>query len=94
MERETRKITSEKFTITLPKDWREILQLSPGDEIIPYYREDSPLVIIPSTRPLSEFEKVLVEMLVNGPTVQSAKDLIERLDTARTFLESSILAVA
>lgn len=94
MEREARKITSKKFTITLPKDWREVLQLEPGDEVVPYYLEDSPLVIIPSNRPLSEFEKVLVEMLVYGPTAQRARDLMERLESAKVFLESSILAVA
>jgi AbrB family looped-hinge helix DNA binding protein len=94
MEHESRKITSEKFTITLPKDWREVLQLSPGDEIVPFYREDSPLVIIPSNRPLSEFEHLLVEMLVDGPTVQRAQDLIGRLESAKTFLESAVLAVA
>ena len=94
MQRDTRKVTSDKFTITLPADWREVLNINPGDDIVPYYLEDSPLVIIPKTRPLSEFEEQLVELLVEGPTASRAKALIDRLEVAKTFLESTILAVS
>jgi len=92
MRRNTRKVTSDKFTITLPQDWREILFIQQGDEIVPYYSSGSPLVIVPKNRPLSEFEEELVDMLTEGPTPERAKMLIDRLEVAKRFLESTILA--
>jgi len=94
MERDPRKVTSDKYTMTLPKEWREILNIQPGDLLKPHFVDGSPLVLIPLNRPLSEFEGVLTELLIYGPTPEKARDLIDRLEKAKHFLESAAVAVA
>ena len=93
MERDPRKVTSDKYTMTLPKEWREILNIQPGDLLKPHFVDGSPLVLIPLNRPLSEFEGVLTELLIYGPTPEKARDLIDRLEKAKHFLESAAVAV-
>jgi len=67
-ERPFRKVTSTKFNVTLPQDWREANELSPGDNLRPYYESNSPLILVPEKRELTDWEKMLINLLVNGLT--------------------------
>uniref|UniRef100_A0A6M3M5U7 Putative antitoxin family protein n=2 Tax=viral metagenome TaxID=1070528 RepID=A0A6M3M5U7_9ZZZZ len=94
MERDPRKVTSDKYTMTLPKEWREILNIQPGDLLKPHFVDGSPLILIPMNRPLSDLESVLTELLIYGPTPEKTRNLIDRLERAKHFLESAAVAVA
>jgi hypothetical protein len=77
--KEDRKITSDKFTITIPKDWRDSHGLTPKMALSPFYQEGSPLVLIPSDMELDDLETQLVTLLVKYKSIKDsyrlAKDL-------------------
>lgn len=77
--KEPRKITSDKFTITLPKDWRDSLNLTPKDALIPFYQDGSPLVLVPQGMILDKLESRLVDLLVTYRGIKDIKKLSEQL---------------
>ena len=94
MKHDSRKITSDKFTVTLPKGWRDSHNLCQGDTVIPYYSEGTPLTLLPESYELSELETVLLELLVLGPSPDSGRKLIERLEKAKVYLEGALHATS
>lgn len=74
-----RKITGDKFTITLPKDWRDSHGLSPGQSLTPFYGEGTPLVFIPKELELSEAEVKIIEVLTKYRTSIEAKEFGDKI---------------
>jgi len=77
--KEPRKITSNKFVVTLPKDWRDSLGLTPQDELIPHYQDGSPLILTPSKMKLDPLESQLITLLVSYRSVKEARDVADTL---------------
>jgi len=92
IEHDGRKITSEKFTITIPKSWRDSFNLSPGDILTPYYTDGSPLIFLPSGTEPTQLQEVLMDLLIIGPTPEAGRKLIERLEKAKEYLEAAGVA--
>ena len=90
--KEDRKITSDKFTITLPKDWRDSLGLTPKKALTPYYREGSPLVLIPSGTELDALEVQLITLLVKYRRMKGSKQLAEDLGNVVNLLNEGLFA--
>ena len=76
-----RKITGDKFVITLPQTWRELYGLSPGQYITTLYREGEagPMVIIPKGIELGELQKGLVLALLDVPSTLQTQELSQQL---------------
>jgi len=77
--KDPRKITSDKFVVTLPKDWRDSLGLTPQDELIPHYMDGSPLILSPVNMVLDSLETQLITLLVNYRSVKEAKLVADSL---------------
>jgi len=77
-----RKITGDKFVITLPQAWRQAHGLSPGDYVTTLFREgeSGPMVVMPKAAKLDELRKGLIVALIDGPSVSEAKELSHRLN--------------
>ena len=86
---DSRKITGEKFTMTLPVGWRrekltkgddgEMRELRPGDYLDAHYEEGSALILIPKEGSTSEVEKTLIELLIKYPMVEKNNALANQL---------------
>jgi len=79
MEAKARKITSNKFIITLPKDWRDSLGLTPEDTVLPYFESGSVLVIVPSSMTLTPIEVQLIDLLTSLRSITHIKELLGEL---------------
>lgn len=82
MERVTkddRKITSDKFTITIPKDWRDSHGLTPKNALTPFYSNGSPLILIPREMELDSIEKDLIVLLISYRGIKNTRELVEQL---------------
>lgn len=77
--KEDRKITSDKFTITLPKDWRDLHGLTPKMALTPFYSDRSPLVLIPKGMSLDGLEVQLITLLINYRGIKDTQKLAEEL---------------
>lgn len=77
--KEDRKITSDKFTITIPKDWRDSHHLTPKMALTPFYREGSPLVLIPNDVVLDTLEVQLITLLVNYKNIKDSQKIAQDL---------------
>lgn len=77
--KEDRKITSDKFTITLPKDWRDVHGLTPKMALTPFYSDGSPLILIPKGMPLDDLEIKLITLIINYRGVKDTQKLAEDL---------------
>ena len=77
--KEDRKITSDKFTITIPKDWRDSHGLTPKMALSPFYQEGSPLVLIPNTMELDQLEVQLITLLVKYKSIKDSFRLAQEL---------------
>ena len=77
--KEDRKITSDKFTITLPKEWRDSHGLTPKDAVTPYYQEGSPLVLVPSGTEMDTLEVQLITLLVKYKSIKDSHRLAKEL---------------
>jgi len=77
--KEDRKITSDKFTITIPKDWRDSHGLTPKRSLSPFYQEGSPLVLIPSGMELDTLEVQLITLLVKYKSIKESHQLAKEL---------------
>jgi bifunctional DNA-binding transcriptional regulator/antitoxin component of YhaV-PrlF toxin-antitoxin module len=76
-----RKITGDKFVITLPQTWRELYGLKPGQYITTLYREGEagPMVIIPKDVELGELQRGLVLALLDVPSTLQTQELSQQL---------------
>ena len=70
-----RKITGAKFTITLPKPWRDSHDLQPGMFLTPFFESGSPLILIPKGVELSAVELKMIEFLTKYPTMKEAQEV-------------------
>lgn len=77
--KEDRKITSDKFTITLPKEWRDPHGLTPKMTLTPFYSDGSPLVLIPKEMTLDALEVKLITLLINYRGIKDIQKLAEEL---------------
>lgn len=77
-----RKITGDKFVITLPQAWRQAHDLSKGDYVTTMFREgeSGPLVMMPKDAELDELRRGLIVALIDGPSVSEARELSHRLN--------------
>lgn len=73
------KITGEKFTITIPKNWRDSHGLTRGDSLIPSYTEGSALILNPRNMDLSEVEVALINLLIEYPKMDKGRELALKL---------------
>lgn len=90
-----RKITGDKFVITLPQSWREGHNLAPGNFVTTMFKEGGkcPMVIIPKDIKLDEFQKGLIVALLDGPTSAEAKAFSVRLiKLAKLYEQISVAA--
>lgn len=78
-----RKITGDKYVITLPQAWRQVHGLTPNDHVTTMFREDesSPMVIIPKGAVLDELSMGLIVALIDGPSASEARELSLRLSS-------------
>jgi bifunctional DNA-binding transcriptional regulator/antitoxin component of YhaV-PrlF toxin-antitoxin module len=84
--KEDRKITSDKFTITLPKDWRDGHGLTPKNALTPFYSDGSPLVLIPKGMELDSIEKDLIALIISYRGIKDTRELVETLrETLKGF---------
>lgn len=90
--KEDRKITSDKFTITLPKDWRDSHGLTPQKALSPYYQEKSPLVLVPNEVELDELEVQLITLLVKYRGIKDTQQLAKDLGNVVTRLNEGLTA--
>lgn len=90
--KEDRKITSDKFTITLPKEWRDSHGLTPKNALTPYYQEGSPLVLIPSGTELDELEVQLITLLVKYKGIKDSHRLAKELGDVVELLNEGLVA--
>lgn len=90
--KEDRKITSDKFTITLPKEWRDSHGLTPKMALTPYYQEGSPLVLIPSGTELDELEVQLITLLVKYKGIKDSHRLAKELGDVVELLNEGLFA--
>ena len=90
--KEDRKITSDKFTITIPKDWRDSHGLTPKMALTPYYQEGSPLVLVPSGTELDALEVQLITLLVKYKSIKDTKQLAKDLGNVVTVLNEGLAA--
>jgi len=76
-----RKITGDKFVITLPQAWREMHGLSPGQYVTTLYREGEagPMVIIPKGIKLDQLQTGLIAALLDSPSKLEVKKLSQQL---------------
>jgi len=76
-----RKITGDKFVITLPQTWRELHSLSPGQYVTTLYREGEagPMVIIPKGLKLDQLQTGLIAALLDSPSKLEVKKLSQQL---------------
>ena len=76
-----RKITGDKFVITLPQAWRELHGLSPAEYVTTLYREGEagPLVIIPKDFQLDELQTGLIHALLDTPSKPEVRKLSRQL---------------
>ena len=76
-----RKITGDKFVITLPQAWREMHSLSPGQYVTTLYREGEagPMVVIPKGVELDQLQRGLVLALLDSPSKPEVKILSRQL---------------
>ncbi len=81
MHSDDRKITGDKFVITLPQAWRELYGLSPGGYVVTQYNEGEagPMVITPKGVNLDPLQKGLIRALLNSPSEAEMKELSEHL---------------
>jgi len=73
------KITGEKFTITIPKSWRDSHGLTRGDSLTPSYTEGSALILNPKNTDLSEVEVALIDLLIEYPKMDKGRELAQKL---------------
>lgn len=95
MQSSNRKITGDKFVVTLPQPWREANGLVPGNYVITSFREaggSGPMVVVPQGLELSELEEGLIIALLDGPSPEMAEGLANKLSNVATHLRN--LAVA
>lgn len=92
IKKENRKITSDKFTITLPKDWRDSHNLTPKNALTPFYQEGSPLILIPSGTELDDLEAQLITLLVKYNAIKDSKQLAEDLGGVVNLLNEGLFA--
>jgi len=92
---DNRKITGDKYVITLPQAWRQAHGLSPSDHVTTMFGEGeaSPMVVIPKGAELDELRRELIVALLDGPSVSGAKELSLRLGKLVSLLDD-IAAVA
>ena len=90
--KEDRKITSDKFTVTIPKDWRDSHNLTPKMALTPYYQEGSPLVLVPSGTELDALEVHLISLLVKYKGIKETHQLAEDLSTVVELLNEGLSA--
>ncbi len=76
-----RKITGDKFVITLPQTWRELYGLSPAEYVTTLYREGEagPMVIIPKGTKLDPLQLGLISALLDSPTKPEVRKLSRQL---------------
>lgn len=89
MQSSNRKITGDKFVITLPQPWREANGLVPGNYVEALFREtgdSGPMVIVPHGLELSDLQNGLISALLDGPSPEKAKELAEKLGAVATQL--------
>lgn len=91
-----RKITGDKYVITLPQTWRRSHGLSPGDYVTTMFREGepTPMVIIPKDIELDELRKSLIIALLDGPLAVGARGLSQRLNELASQLDKVAEVVA
>ncbi|GAG53900.1 unnamed protein product, partial [marine sediment metagenome] len=91
-----RKITGDKFVITLPQAWRQAHDLSKGNYVTTMFREgeSGPLVMMPKDAKLDELRKGLIVALIDGPSVNEARELSLRLNALATQLDRVAEVVA
>jgi len=85
--KEDRKITSDKFTITVPKDWRDSHGLKPGNSLTPFYQDHSPLILIPKGMELDPIEIQLITLIISYKTIKGFKELTENLQKLMDKIE-------
>ncbi len=85
--KEDRKITSDKFTITVPKDWRDSHGLKPGNSLTPFYQDHSPLVLIPKGMELDDLEIQLITLITSYKNMKGFKKLTEDLQKLMDQIE-------
>ena len=92
LRKEDRKITSDKFTITIPKEWRDSHGLTPKMALTPFYQEGSPLVLIPSGMELDTLEVQLITLLVKYKSIKESHQLAEELGNVVELLNEGSFA--
>jgi len=85
-----RKATGKKYTTTIPFGWRQSHGMKPGDTIDIYYGEGGVLMQNPVSRPLSEIERALIQLLMSVPKIQKSRELAQMLvDTGEKILSQA-----
>jgi len=81
MIKDNRKITGDKFVITLPQNWREAYNLSPGQYVTTLYGEGKagPMVVIPKDIKLNQLQTRLIAALLDSPSKPEMKKLSQQL---------------
>ena len=90
--KEDRKITSDKFTITIPKEWRDSHGLTPKNALTPFFQEGSPLVLIPSGTDLDTLEEKLITLLVKYKSIKETQALAVELGDVVIALNEGLSA--
>jgi len=86
--RETRSIIGNKGLITLPKEWRDIHNLTEKDSIESIYKLNGVLIIKPENKQLSEIEEICINILEKGITDEDIKPYLESVEQLREILAS------
>ena len=91
-----RKITGDKYVITLPQAWRQAHGLTPDDHVTTMFREDesSPMVVIPKGAELDELRMALIVALIDGPSASEARELSLRLSGLVSLLDKIAVVAA
>lgn len=84
--KDDRKITGDKFTITIPKEWRDSHGLTSDMSLSPFYQEGSPLILVPSGTELDALEVQLITLLIKYRNIKESYQLAKELEDVVNLL--------